>query len=136
ALVSVKRSTAVTPGVRPNTERVTVAFSITTATSADAAMASQPDEIGDPDRLLLIDAVADRDAGQAGHRPRPRVGQLHVFGGVGLFEDQIAHAIVAAAVPGGQLRHRHLGPFAEAPGDVDLVAVGDLPRLPLERLHV
>ena len=68
--------------------------------------------------------------------PGARIGQLHVFRRIGLSEDQIAHAIVAAAVPSVIFGIGTLRPLAEALGDVDLVAVGDLPRLALERLHV
>src|SRR6185295_17577965 len=115
------RSTAAPAGITPNRERST---------------SLEMNEVSDSDRPLLVDAVADGDPGQARHRAGARVGRLHVVGRVGLAEDQVPHAIVAAAVPLGQLRHRHLGPLAEAFGHVDLVAVGDVPRLPLERLHV
>src|SRR5690349_23787999 len=99
AFVSVKISTAARSGVAPNGARVTDAVSMTTAMAAAAGIASQLDEIGDPDGPLLVDAVADRDARQTRHRARARVGQLHVLRHVDLPEDQIAEPIVAAAVP-------------------------------------
>src|SRR5262245_7256553 len=99
-LVSVNRSTRPPSGNVPNVDWVTAIA----AARRRAPPMSQRHEIGDPDRLLLIDAVADRDAGQARHRAGARVGEPHVFGQVSLAEDEVAHAIVAAAVAGKQLR--------------------------------
>src|SRR5881275_2314133 len=93
ALDNVKRSIAVRSGIVPNDDWVTAM----TAMIIAAAM-SQAHEIGDPDRFLLVDAVADGDAGEARHRAGARVGQPHVIGHVGLLEDQIAKPVVAAAV--------------------------------------
>src|SRR6267378_3146709 len=123
ALESVKRSTASPSAVRPNGERFTAATSARTAAAQSLDTASHADEVRDLDRLLLVDAVANRNANEARHRAGARIGQPHVVGRVGLPENQIAHPIVAAAVAFEHLRHRHLGPLAEALRDVDLVAV-------------
>src|SRR6478672_8122533 len=109
ALVSVNSSTFVPSGIAPNADWATDM----TAMIIAPAM-SELHEIGDPDRFLLIDAVPDRDAGDARHRPGARIGQPHVLRQVGLLEDQIAQAIVAAAVSREQLRDGHLRPLAEA----------------------
>src|SRR6185436_1846187 len=103
---------------------------------AGRTTASEFDQVRDPDDLLLVDAVADRDAGEARHRAGARVGQPHVIGRSGLAEDLVAHPIVAAAVPADRLRHRDVRPLAEALRDVDLVVVFDRPRLSFERLNV
>src|SRR5438874_13423202 len=99
-LVNVNRSIFAPSGIVPNGERVSI---IAAATSIAPTM-SQLHEIGDANRLPLIDAVADRDAGEARHRAGARIGQPHVLRHVGLLEDQIAKAIVAAAVAGEHLR--------------------------------
>src|SRR6266545_7096475 len=132
----VKSSTRAPSGVAPNGDRPTVAASIVSARTPMVGSTSQLHEIRNPDRALLVDAVADGDAREARHRAGARIGQLHVVGHVDLAEDEIAHAVVAAAVPFGHLRHRHLRALAEALRDENLMGVGDLPRLPLERLHV
>src|SRR5262245_52400221 len=72
AFVSVKISTGVRSGVAPNGARVTDAASMTTAMAAAAGIGSELHEIGDRDRPLLVDAVADRDARQARHRAGAR----------------------------------------------------------------
>src|SRR5262245_28446807 len=105
--VSVNTSTARPSAVTPNGERPTAA-SIVRA-SAPSRTASQLHEIGNPDRPLLVDAVSDGNSGETRHRTRARVRELHVLGHVGLAEDQIAHPVVAAAVPFEHLRHRHPG---------------------------
>src|SRR3954454_24073336 len=126
ALVNVKRSIFVPSGIAPNDDWVTAM----TAMIIAPAM-SEGDEIGDPDWFLLVDAVADGDAGQARHRAGARIGQPHVIRHVGLLEDQIAQPIVAAAVAGEQLRDRNRRARAEAFRQVDLVSGRGVPRLAL-----
>src|SRR4051794_17193608 len=121
-----KRSIFVPPGTAPNDDWVTAMTAMIIAPAI-----SEGDEIGDPDRFLLVDAVADGDAGQARHCAGARVGQPHVVGHVGLLEDQIAQPIVAAAMAGEQLRDRNRRARAEALGQVDLVSGRGVPRLPL-----
>src|SRR5438093_7291874 len=131
SLVRVNASTDVPSGNWPNAVRVTVVAARGSAAASKSAAAaagsvrmrgssSDLDEIRDLDWPLLIDAVPDRDPGQARHRARARVGQLHVVGHVDLAEDQIAKAIVAAAMSLEDLRHRHARSFAEALRDEDL----------------
>src|SRR5262250_1432663 len=115
--VSVNTSTARPSAVTPNGERPAVA-SIVSASAPSRATASQLDEIGNLDRPLLVDAVSDGNPGETRHRTRARVRKLHVFGHVGLAEDQVAHPVVAAAVPFEHLRHRDPGALPEALGDV------------------
>src|SRR6185295_9030730 len=106
-LARVKSSMALPSGIVPNGARVRVmAARITAKSGRTAGGRSKPDEIRDLDRPLLVDAVPDRDPREARHRAGARVGQLHVFRRVGLPENQVAHAIVAAAMPFGQFWNR------------------------------
>src|SRR5215208_6371572 len=132
SLPRVKTSTAAPPGRTPKGARSTV-IATNTAPSSRAATLDLY-QIGNLYRPPLVDAVPNGDTREARHRPRARVGQPHVIRHVDLAEDQVAQAIVAPAVALGHLRHRHACALAEALGHVNLVAVGDVPRLPLERL--
>src|SRR5687767_6909000 len=58
-------------------------------TRLKARSTSEPDEIRDTDRPLLLNALAGRDAGQAGHRAGARVGKPHVLQRLSLAEDQV-----------------------------------------------